>query len=101
MKKRNWLISLTSLSLWLRATNIAAQFVSGSNGTYGPMNITSNTVLDLPTDSIFHCTTIHVARNVTLSFQDTNHVNTPVYLLATSWDCDPDERGKGWIYPRG
>lgn len=35
-------------------------FDSGSIGPYGPMNITSNTVLDLPPDGIFHCTTITV-----------------------------------------
>src|SRR5258706_7032184 len=58
-------------------------FDSGSTGEYGPMNITSNTTLDLPVDGKFHCTTINVATNATLRF-NRNPLNTPVYLLATS-----------------
>lgn len=64
-------------------TTWAAPFSSGSNGSYGPINITANTVLDMPPDGIFHCTTITVAPNATLSFKR-NPLNTPVYLLATS-----------------
>jgi len=60
----------------------AAPFSSGSNGSYGPMNITASTVLDLPPDGVFHCTTISVGQNATLSFRR-NPLNTPVYLLAT------------------
>lgn len=61
----------------------AQTFNSGSDGSYGPLNITSNTVLTLPADGIFRCTTISVAANMTLSF-NRNPLNTPVYLLATS-----------------
>lgn len=57
-------------------------FNSGSNGSYGPMNITADTTLDLPPDGIFHCTTINVAKNTSLRFRP-NVLNTPVYLLAT------------------
>jgi hypothetical protein len=60
----------------------AAPFNSGSNGSYGPMNITSNTTLNLPPDGVFHCTTITVAQGITLRF-NANPLNTPVYLLAT------------------
>src|SRR5881296_1745549 len=58
-------------------------FSSGSDGSYGPLNITSDTTLDLPTNGIFNCTTISVARSMTLRF-NRNPLNTPVYLLATS-----------------
>jgi len=58
-------------------------FQSGSDGTYGPMNITNNTTLALPSDGIFRCTTITVASNATLTFTP-NALNTPVYLLATN-----------------
>lgn len=61
----------------------AQGFNSGSTGAYGPMNITTNTTLDLPADGIFHCTTIDIGTNATLTF-NRNALNTPVYLLATS-----------------
>jgi len=57
-------------------------FNSGSDGTYGPMNIATNTTLGLPPDGKFNCTTITVASNATLRFNP-NALNTPVYLLAT------------------
>jgi hypothetical protein len=68
----------------LAATSGQAQFSfnSGSNGSYGPMAITTNTTLELPPDGKFHCTTINVASNATLRFTP-NALNTPVYLLAT------------------
>jgi len=61
--------------------NAAQPFDSGSNGSYGPLNITNNTTLDMPTHGIFHCTTIMVASGTTLTFRR-NDLNTPVYLLA-------------------
>jgi len=61
---------------------LAQGFNSGSDGSYGPMNITSNTTLTLPPDGIFHCTTINVGASFTLRF-NRNALNTPVYLLAT------------------
>jgi len=56
-------------------------FNSGSDGSYGAMDITTNTTLDLPANGIFNCTTITIASNATLSFTP-NALNTPVYLLA-------------------
>jgi len=64
------------------ALSWAASFNPGSTGAYGPLNITSDTVLDLPADGIFHCTTINIAAGSTLQFSR-NPLNTPVYLLAT------------------
>ena len=63
-------------------TALAQPFNSGSDGSYGALNVTSNTTLQLPPDGIFKCTTITVASGVTLSFTP-NALNTPVYLLAT------------------
>jgi hypothetical protein len=60
----------------------AADFSSGSDGSYGPIEITADTTLPLPPDGIFKCTTITVARVATLRFEH-NALNTPVYLLAT------------------
>src|SRR5438445_1901173 len=61
----------------------AQSFSSGSDGSYGAMNITNFTTLDLPTNGIFNCTTITVAGGATLRF-NLNALNTPVFLLATS-----------------
>ena len=59
------------------------EFNSGSDGSYGPLNITSNTTLSMPSNGVFHCTTIDIAAGTTLRFLR-NALNTPVYLLATS-----------------
>lgn len=60
----------------------AQGFSSGSDGSYGAMNITSNTTLALPADGIFRCTTITVTQGVTLRFTR-NPLNTSVTLLAS------------------
>src|SRR5439155_17308437 len=60
-----------------------AQFSSGSNGSYGALNPTSSTNLDMPPDGIFHCTTVNIPAGVTVGF-NRNALNTPVYLLAQS-----------------
>ena len=78
-----FLAGLVLLPLLSAAGVSAAPFSSGSNGSYGPLTITSNTVLDLPPDGVFHCTTVTVNQNMTLSFRR-NPLNTPVYILATS-----------------
>lgn len=52
---------------WLPGAALA-QFDSGSNGSYGTLNITENTTLDLPPDGVFHCTTINVNSGRTLRF---------------------------------
>jgi len=61
-----------------------AQIDLGSNGSYGALNITSNTTLTIPEDGIFHCTTISITggSGVNVDFTKNNR-NTPVYLLAT------------------
>ncbi len=74
-----------ALGLWLlsAAPLLAQTFDSGSNGSYGPLNPTSNTNLDMPPDGIFHCTTINIPVSVRVFF-NRNNLNTPVYLLAQS-----------------
>ncbi|MCZ7639522.1 MAG: hypothetical protein M5U12_27845 [Verrucomicrobia bacterium] len=57
-------------------------FVSGSDGSYGPLEITANTTLAMPADGVFHCTTITIRSGATLQFIP-NARNTPVRLLAT------------------
>lgn len=81
------MLRITVLSLilfpWVFTNEVAAQsFNSGSDGSYGPMNITSNTTLSLPPNGIFNCTTITITSGSTLTFIR-NPLNTPVYLLAT------------------
>jgi hypothetical protein len=78
-------VYLASLLGGLGAMSSYGQFTfdSGSDGSYGPMNITSNTTLALPPDGKFKCTTITIGPNRTLRFTP-NALNTPVYLLATS-----------------
>lgn len=46
------------------------------------MNITANTVLQLPADGVFNCTTVSISSGATLTFL-ANSLNTPVYILAT------------------
>jgi hypothetical protein len=60
----------------------ALAFDSGSTGSYGAINITTDTTLDMPSNGVFNCTTITVASGKTLRF-NRNPLNTPVYLLAT------------------
>lgn len=79
---RSWSAALAAaLFLGLLPCPAIAQFDSGSNGSYGPLNITENTTLDLPPDGVFHCTTINVSGGRTLRF-NRNPLNTPVVLLA-------------------
>jgi hypothetical protein len=60
----------------------AQPFQSGSNGSYGALNVTTDITLDVPVDGIFHCTTINIQTGRTLRFRR-NALNTPVILLAT------------------
>ena len=76
------LATIAAALLLLPAVAKAAAFTSGSTGAYGAMNITADTTLNLPTNGIFHCTTINIDPGVTLRF-NRNPLNTPVYLLAT------------------
>ncbi len=79
MKKPLALVLLCLASL----PAVSQTFDSGSDGSYGAMNITSNTTLNVPSDGIFKCTTIFITNGATLKF-NRNPLNTPVYLLATS-----------------
>lgn len=79
------IFSLAYLCMLGGLVSIQAQspaFNCGSNGSYGAMNITSTTTLQMPPDGVFHCTTITVGNGATLSFAK-NPLNSPVYLLAT------------------
>lgn len=86
MKTRHFIQSLTLALLiapWLPSTASAqTPFNSGSNGSYGPLNVTTNTTIPLPADGILHCTTVNVAAGATLKFTP-NATNTPAYILAT------------------
>ncbi|MSU62108.1 MAG: hypothetical protein EXS31_06890 [Pedosphaera sp.] len=75
-------MALTALLCITASLQVSAQgFNSGSDGLYGPMNITADTTLDLPSNGVLHCTTITIAKAATLKFRR-NPLNTPVYLLA-------------------
>jgi len=75
----------TVMTMWIMGTSAAwgqVDFNAGSDGSFGPIDITVNTTLDLPPDGIFNATTINVATGAILTF-NRNPLNTPVYLLAT------------------
>lgn len=82
MKPSHTTIASIGIALCLQPTAFAQQFSSGSTGADGPLNVTQNTVLDLPPDGIFHFTTIAIGSGATLTFRKNAH-NTPVYLLAS------------------
>ena len=76
---------LLQLSAWLLVAapiGVFGQFDSGSDGSYGPLNLTEDTILQIPDDGIFHCTTITIGNGINIRFSK-NAVNTPVYMLAT------------------
>lgn len=75
------LLPASVVLLGLSATVAAAAFDSGSDGSYGPLTVTADTTLDLPSDGVLHCTTITVNQGRTLRFKK-NPLNTPVVLLA-------------------
>jgi hypothetical protein len=83
MNKSCILLTAAALSLLATRLPLAAQtFDAPNDGSYGAMNITADTTLDLPPDGVFRCTTITIGPNVTLRF-NRNALSTPVYLLAT------------------
>jgi hypothetical protein len=55
-------------------------FDVGSRGTT-PLNVTTNTVIDLPADGVLHYTTVNVAAGAIVTFRR-NAANTPVTILA-------------------
>ncbi len=64
------------------APALAQNFSSGSTGSDGALNVTTDTTLDVPAGGIFNFTTINVAANKNLRFKR-NAANSPVYLLAS------------------
>lgn len=82
MNKKHTPIYTSLLAVLLGAGSASGQVDLGSNGSYGPMNITNATTLQVPADGIFHCTTITFGAGANLKFAK-NTANTPVYLLAT------------------
>ena len=81
MKNQQLLSTLASIALGSALLH-GQSFSSGSDGSYGPMNITANTTLTMPSNGVFNCTTINIGPGATLRFTS-NPLNTPVYLLAT------------------
>lgn len=83
---RRPLASITTLALLaVSPAPLYAQidFSSGSDESFGPINVTEGTVtLNPPADGIFNATTITVAQGATLTFTR-NALNTPIFLLAT------------------
>jgi len=79
-------LKLTTVALVLVALlagrTLAQSFNSGSDGSLGALNVTTDTTLAMPTNGIFNYTTITIASGKTLRFTR-NALNTPVYLLAT------------------
>lgn len=80
--KRIIALCVLALAGALPSWTLAQGFSSGSTGADGPLDVTSNTTLDMPANGIFNFTTINIASGHTLSF-NRNPLNTPVYLLAT------------------
>lgn len=83
MKTIKVILSVSVLAACCLRNAEAQSFSSGSDGSYGSLNITGATTLDLPPDGKFRCTSIFVSPSGTLKFKR-NALNTPVYLLATS-----------------
>ena len=80
-----WLRILAGFALVLSPSLALAQtqlFDALSDGSFGAIDITTDTTLALPVDGIFHATTITVAAGSVLRFSR-NARNTPVQLRAT------------------
>jgi hypothetical protein len=64
---------------------VFAEFVSGSDGSYGPLVVSTSdpqtVTLPLPADGIIRATTVSIAQNHALRFER-NPLNTPVIILA-------------------
>ena len=57
-------------------------FDSGSDGSLGPLVVSSSLALNMPSNGVFNFTTITINGGHVLTF-NRNALNTPVYLLAT------------------
>lgn len=64
------------------ACEAATTFVSGSTGSDGAFNPSTNTVVTVPASGVMNYTTINIPSGVTVTFTP-NALNTPVFLLAT------------------
>lgn len=71
-----WALTLTAWS------SMGYAFVSGSTGTLGAFNPTTNTVISLPSNGTLNYTTINIPTGVTVTFRN-NSSNSPAYMLAT------------------
>jgi hypothetical protein len=80
--KPKTMIQLVMMLCVITPLGALAQFSSGSTGADGPLVVTNDLTLNLPTNGIFNFTTITVSNGATLRF-NRNLLNTPVYLLAT------------------
>ncbi len=81
MKTNNPAELIIGLCLLAANSLLGAAFDSGSDGSYGAIDVTNSITLDMPSNGVFHCTTIRVRNGKSLSFRP-NALNTPVYLLA-------------------
>jgi len=83
MKDMHLFSTWTAMVLVTGLSQLHAQnFSSGSDGSFGAINITENTSIPLPPDGIINATTVNVADGTSLTFTK-NSLNTPVFLLAT------------------
>lgn len=82
MKK--WCASLAVLLSMVGAATCGATstFNSGSTGSLGALNPSSNTTITLPADGVLNYTSINIPAGVTVTFTP-NAANTPVYMLAS------------------
>ena len=81
MKSKLVLAVFTVLLVSVFCANAFA-FDSGSTGSLGALNPTTNTEIELPADGILNYTTVNIPSGVTVTFKK-NSANTPVYMLAT------------------
>ena len=72
---------LTAAFAGMVVASYGQAFDVGSNGSHGALNVTTNTVLELPPDGKLHFTTVNVAPGITLGFRR-NAINSPVQMLA-------------------
>jgi hypothetical protein len=79
--KMRRLFVFVSICLLIFGANAYA-FTSGSTGTLGVLNVTSNTQVQLPVDGVLNYTTVTISSGATVTFIR-NDANTPVYLLAS------------------
>lgn len=77
-------MKIATLGLIVLSSSVMAQVQLdlGGDGSYGPLNVTSDTTITLPPDGVLQVTTMNVAAGATLSFTP-NLLNTAVTIVAT------------------